>query len=89
MATQEFTDSEKAKRIHWIAKGSEYTAIQKTFRMQYQIEAPARSCIGQWQEEYQTQAGHSHRGGNSRPQISDDKKARIRAMANENPTLSF
>lgn len=55
--------------------------------MNYPKAAQASSSIWQWYNGYQTLGGHSHKTGNRCPQNGDEKKNKISARFNANPTL--
>lgn len=88
-ASHGFNDPEKAQFVLWKVEEHGWTAIQRKFRTKYRKSAPSLSTIRRWCEKYQEKEGHSHTGGNGRPQISVKKKDTIRTLFNENPTISL
>lgn len=89
MASHGFTNLEEAQCVLWTAESHGNTAKQKTFCKKYQKTSLADNKIRRWYKEYQARGGHFHRRGNCFPDISDEKKYRIRSMSNENLTLSL
>ena len=84
-----YTDAQKAQCVIWQAEGNGPTAIQRLFRTKYQTHAPSRKIIKKWVEDYHKRGSHAHRGGNGRPQISDEKKAEIKQLFSDNPRRSL
>ena len=79
MPAHGFPATEKAQCVLLIAQGYGYTALQRLFRTRYHKDPSGRSKIREWYNDYRTRGSHADRGGNARPQASDDKKEEIRA----------
>jgi hypothetical protein len=89
MPNTSFSNSEKAQCVIWYAEGYRETAIQRKFRTKYRKTPPSRGAIRLWRQDYQQRGTHAHRGGNGRPQLSEEKKATIKSMFSDNPRLSL
>lgn len=89
MPPHNFSNPEKAQCVIWHFEGFSKTAIQRKFRTRYDKQAPCRRSIRNWIHQYQTDGNHAHRGGNGRPQISQDKKDLIQQMLEEDPRVSL
>lgn len=89
MASDRLTNSMKYQLVLWTPEGYGYTDIQRRSRMRYQKAAPAHFINCWWYNEYQTRRGHSHKGGNCRPQICNKNEYWTRAMSNENLNFSL
>ena len=84
-----FTDAQKAQCVIWTSEGYRPTAIQRLFRTKYECNAPSRKSILKWVEDYRSRGSHSHRGGNGRPGISEEKRSQIKEMFQTNPRRSL
>lgn len=89
MPTHSFTLSEKAQCVIWNCEGYGWKAIQRKFRTKYQKRAPVYLTLRKWREEYETRGSHDHRGGNGRPNISEERKNDVRDLVKSNPRISL
>ena len=84
-----YSNVHKSACVSWLLEGYGTSAVQRLFEDRFNITSPARSTMRQWREDYQSRGTHAHRGGNGRPQITEEKKNEIRALFNSNPRLSL
>lgn len=84
-----YTNQQKAQCVIWMAEGHGGTAIQRKFFTKYRIKAPSRRTINLWYQSYTDRGSHSHRGGNGRPTIGDDKQNQIEEMFQADPRRSL
>ena len=89
MAPHGFSKAEKAQCVIWSIEGYGDTAVQRRFRTKYKKSAPSRDSIRRWVTQYRSGGDHSHGGGNGRPQITDEQKAAIRQVLENNARVSL
>jgi len=89
MPSGTFSDAQKAQCVIWKSAGNGTTAIRRLFETKYGKPVPSRPTIEKWFEDYQTRGTHSHRGGNGRPNISEEKRQEIKRLITEDPQRSL
>lgn len=69
-----YTEAQKAHCLIWFSQGYGATAIRKEFFTKYRVPTPSRRTIHVWAKDYRVCGTHSHRGGNGRPFITEEKR---------------
>ena len=85
MSRNGYSDTENAQCVTRCLEGLGTTAVQELLHDRYNRTPPARSNIIHWLRDYQSRGSHAHRSGNGRPQISEEKRVRIRQMFDDDP----